>query len=120
MKMGTDCKIRVDGEWHSLDRWYVFWQDFDVEKSYTKTEALKILRKMKRRKLTDYDRYWVVEAMRIIKDANPKEIKIVDEHRLEEYGYKYFLDALNDWQDYQRNVNFDVNKGISARSIPKA
>ena len=92
--MGTDCKISIDGEWHSLDRWYVFWQDFEAGKSYGKAEALKIIRKIKRRKIGDYDHHWLDEARKVIKTAREvKEVMIVDDSRLELYGYPSILDG---------------------------
>ena len=81
--MGVDCYLFDGKEYHSLDRWYVFENNFDSEKKYTREEAIERLsRIIDLVKLTsdiewddvfmsdkDYYMRWIMKAKEIIEKS---------------------------------------------------
>lgn len=62
--MGIDCKLLIDGEWTSLDRWHVFSEcnhGFESGRIYTRSEALKIIRNLERGLVSRTRRTWGLE-----------------------------------------------------------
>lgn len=95
--MGVDCKLRINNEYLSLDRWYVFDNLVESGKKYSKSEALKIIRRLKRNLKNKvktvwsndqsrfaYHLYWIELARVAIEKAQESsEIIWYDGHYLE-------------------------------------
>ena len=45
--MGVDCKLKINNQYTSLDRWYVFSDEFQSGTLYVREEALKKLESLK-------------------------------------------------------------------------
>jgi len=103
--MGTDCKLVCDGEYFSLDRWYVFSPKIESMREMTKSEALKLIRDLCRTETLKrevalwgdradeffkYHRHWLMEARKIIKSCNPNIVVFLSEHDLPD---NYYIDT---------------------------
>lgn len=93
--MGTDCIVKSNNEFESLDRWYVFSQDFKSGVEYPRQHVLKVIRKlvknMKRLKnkptwgdgtdRTDYYNHWYLTIRKLARSVKYGEyLTFYDEH----------------------------------------
>ena len=99
--MGTDCTLKVDDKWHSLDRWYVFYPAFVSAREQTVDEALGLIRQLKevnkqRVYRREYCDAWVESAEKLIKQGK-NTITFYSEHDIpDEYIWQQFHEGNTD------------------------
>jgi len=57
-RMGIDCYLFDEKNYHSLDRWYVFSDFFESEKGYSKVKLLRELDNLQKEISTTSDEEW--------------------------------------------------------------
>jgi len=87
--MGLDCSLYDGKEFHYLDRWYVFSNEFISTLEYSKKNSLNLLKKLRKDifSISEYNQKRIKEAIRIIKKSKSKSFRFFTDN---DYPDAYF------------------------------
>ncbi len=94
--MGTDCSVIVDGQLHSLGRWYVFARRFESGLPVFRDDALQRIADLGATlhdapSLLDHHQWWLSQARTLVESAASPAVTLVHEHDYERCFYSPLL-----------------------------